>query len=160
MTTFPSSSLITCGNTNADIPRRTEGLRGTTDRSCRWPNDYSPGPGCAGQPSGEERTSCARRSPGWVLPYGIQVQLRQARARRQTLPAGREGSAGEYGARPFREAAQPGRLPQTAGSCLHGAPHRKRRQGAAGRPAGVTTSQRPPNPWMLWHFTSFLASWA
>ena len=31
---------------------------------------------------------------------------------------------------------------------------------AADRPAGVTTSQRPPNSWMLWHFTSFLASWA
>ena len=38
-----------------------------------------------GSRAGEERTSCARRSPRWVLPYGIQVQLRQARARRQTL---------------------------------------------------------------------------
>jgi hypothetical protein len=75
-------------------------------------------------------------------------------------PAGGGGTAGECGARPFREAAQPGRLAQTAGYYLHGAPHRKRRQGAAGRPAGVTTSQTPPNPWMLWHFTSFLASWA
>jgi hypothetical protein len=35
-----------------------------------------------------------------------------------------------------------------------------RRQGAADRPSGVTTSQSPPNPWMLWHFTSFFASWA
>ena len=38
-----------------------------------------------GSRAGGERTSCARRSPRWVLPYGIQVQLRQARARRQTL---------------------------------------------------------------------------
>jgi hypothetical protein len=35
--------------------------------------------------AGEERTSCARTVARWILPYGIQLQLRQARARRQTL---------------------------------------------------------------------------
>jgi hypothetical protein len=34
---------------------------------------------------GEERNSWARTLARWVLPYGIQLQLRQARARRQTL---------------------------------------------------------------------------
>ena len=47
----------------------------------------------------------------WVLPYGIQRQLRQARARRQAAtPAGRGSSDGKCGARPLRAAAQPGRL--------------------------------------------------
>ena len=29
---------------SAAMDERTEGLRGKTDCSCRWPNDYSPGP--------------------------------------------------------------------------------------------------------------------
>ena len=38
-----------------------------------------------GRPVGEERNGWARTVARWVLPYGIQVQLRQARARRQVL---------------------------------------------------------------------------
>jgi hypothetical protein len=38
-----------------------------------------------GSRAGDERTSWARTLARWVLPYGIQLQLRQARARRQTL---------------------------------------------------------------------------
>ena len=38
-----------------------------------------------GSRAGDQRTSWARKLARWVLPYGIQLQLRQARARRQTL---------------------------------------------------------------------------
>jgi hypothetical protein len=38
-----------------------------------------------GSRAGDERTRWARTLARWVLPYGIQLQLRQARARRQTL---------------------------------------------------------------------------
>jgi hypothetical protein len=38
-----------------------------------------------GSRAGDERTSWARTLARWVLPYGIQLQVRQARARRQTL---------------------------------------------------------------------------
>jgi hypothetical protein len=38
-----------------------------------------------GRPVGDERTGWARTVARWVLPYGIQVHLRQARARRQAL---------------------------------------------------------------------------
>ncbi|HJQ88427.1 MAG TPA: DUF6716 putative glycosyltransferase [Propionibacteriaceae bacterium] len=38
-----------------------------------------------GRPVGEERNGWARTVARWVLPYGIQLQLRQSRARRQVL---------------------------------------------------------------------------
>jgi Putative glycosyltransferase (DUF6716) len=41
--------------------------------------------GAQGRPVGEERNGWARTVARWVLPYGIQLQLRQARARRQVL---------------------------------------------------------------------------